>query len=292
MGTHGRAACAALCYGVVLPLLAVSAAHSQEEETKLGWAKSAEFSLVSTSGNSETDTLGLAAAFVRTMEDASLTLTANGLRAESTTTARRAVGTSPDDFVVDETSSTELTAENYAWGARYDRQLSDRVFWYAGLTWERNEFAGFSERVVGLGGLGHLWWEDESSHFKTDYGVTYTSQDDLVPAPGLDDAFLGLRLSYDYGRSLGRATRFGSTLVFNQNLAESEDWRADFLNSLAVSMSEKLALKVGVKMLYDNLPALGVLPLEFADGTPTGDVATFVLDDLDTVVTTALVVTF
>jgi putative salt-induced outer membrane protein YdiY len=267
-------------------------AQAQEEEKELGWSSKAEFSLVSTSGNSETDTLGLSAAFAKIMERSSLLLTARSLRAEATAISRSAVGPSPADFALLETSTSTLSAEQYSLGGRFDKQISDVFFWYTGLRWEKNEFAGFSERLTAVGGVGNIWFDDESARFSTGYGLTYTTQDDLVPTAGLQDSFLGAQLSYDYWRKINASTEFGSTLVLDQNLDETEDLRADFINWVSVSLSAKLALKVSFQALYDNLPALGVLPLEFPAGTPTGDTVTYELDTTDTILTTALVVTF
>ena len=268
------------------------AAADTEDGPEPGWSKTAELSLVSTSGNSETDTVGLNALFVKSMARSKFKLEANGLRAESTATRRTAVGPSPDDFAIDATSTSVLNAENYSLSGRYDRQVNDSLFWFVGLRWQKNEFAGFSERLGGVAGLGNTWWEDDDSHFSTDYSVTWTRQDDLVPSPGLDDSFAGLRLSYDYGRQLNASTEFGSVLVADQNLDESADRRADLTNWLAVSISDRLALKVSFQALWDNLPALAQLPLEFPAGSPTGDTVVVELDSTDTVLTTALVITF
>ncbi len=288
--THGRTGLATAI--LVAVSLAAAPANAEDEEKELGWAKSVDFSLVSTSGNSETETLGLSAAFVKTMEDSTLTLAAHGLRAESTSTSRAAIGPSPADFTIAETSTSLLTAENYSFGTRFDKLISESFFWYARLTWEKNEFAGFSERITGVGGVGNIWWADDSSRFRTDYGLTYTTQDDLVPTPGVDDAFLGARLAWDYWRQLTGSAEFGSVLILDQNLDEGEDLRGDFTNWVSVSISSRLALKVSLQALYDNLPALGALPLEFPAGTLTGDTVLFELDDTDTILTTALVVSF
>ncbi len=280
---------AGLAFALALHL---SPAVADDDAPELGWAQSVELSLVSTSGNAESDTLGMAAAFVNTMPEATLTFTANALRAESTATSRTAIGSSPADFVVRERSTSMLTAEKYAAGARFDRAISDTFFWYTGATFEKNEFAGFSERITGVAGVGNQWWDRDDSRFRTDYGLTWTTQDDLVPNPAIDDSFLGARLAYDYWRQLTASAEYGSTLVVDQNLDESEDLRGDFVNWLAVSLSDHLALKVSLQLLYDNLPALGVLPLQLPDGMPTGDLVTFELDDTDTILTTALVLSF
>ena len=71
---------------------------------------------------------------------------AAAIRAESTTFVRTAVGT-PDNFVFIEDKESSLTAENYLAALRYDRKVSDFLFWYGGASWERNRFAGVENAV-------------------------------------------------------------------------------------------------------------------------------------------------
>jgi putative salt-induced outer membrane protein YdiY len=279
-----RLACAALCaLGLQLPLRA-------QEERAPGWYDQAEVSFVQTGGNAEASTLALKNALERVWEDALFAFRAGALRAESSTFTRFAVGT-PDDFDVVEDETSELTAENYFANFRYDHELRPDFFWFASLGWERNEFAGFSDRTIGTGGVGQIWWEREGAHFRTDYGLTYTRQDDLVENPEIDDSFVGLRLAWDYLRPIGARASYQNLLVVHENLDETDDLRADWTNSLQAAMTERLALKVGLQLLWDHLPALAAVPL-LEDGAPTGTVVLAELDELDTLFTAALVVTF
>lgn len=277
-----------------LALLAlVSPAGAQDEipdeGTPPGWSASAELTFVETTGNSETTTLGFGGSAVRAWEQARLTLEASGLRADASTTTRRAVGT-PEDYQILETSDDELTAESYLLRAAYDRDIRADLFWLSGLTWERNEFAGFRSRASLVAGLGNLWIDREAGHWKTTYGLSWTAQDDLVDDPEVSDSFLGLRLTSDYARRITADSGYTSVLILDQSLDDTDDLRADFTNAVSVSLSRRLALKVSLQLLFDNQPALGEVPLELPDGMPTGESVTFALDELDTVLRTALVV--
>ena len=57
-------------------------------------------------------------------------------------------------------------------------------------------------------------------------------------------------------------------------------------------MSERLALRVSLQLLYDNLPSLGELPLFDLDGVDTGEVVFAELDELDSLLTIGLIVNF
>lgn len=269
-----------------LSILSASSAWSQAPEADLGWKDTAELSYVLVGGNAEASSLGFKNTLSRKWQQALFTLRAAGVRVETTSETISAVGT-PADFDIVRDESTETTAENYLLHGRYDREITERFFWYAGTGWERNRFAGIENRYGVQGGLGNIWYDADDLKLRTDYALSYTDQEDVVDVPGLDTTFLGLRLSYDYLNKLGVSTTFTSLLIVDDNLEETSDVRADFSNGLAVAMNERLALKLSLQLLFDNEPAFVAVPLV----PPPG--AVFVeLDDLDTVFTTSLVVNF
>lgn len=268
------------------------AQEAEEEPRQLGWSDAAELTLVSTGGNAETQTFGFKNTLIYRWQEGELTIAAGGLRSESTVVSRTAVETPDGGLDFREDSETSLTAEQFYLRGRYDRPISERLFWFAGAGWERNEFAGIRNRYSLVGGIGQIWFETETARFRTDYGLTYTDQEDLIVDPLLDDAFLGLRLSWDYWRQLTASTTVGSVLILDENLDETSDYRADFLNWVAVAMSERLALRVSLEFLFDNEPALVEVPIVSADGLPTGATAAAELDDLDHILSVALVVSF
>ena len=268
---------------------ATGTARAQDEDVELGWSDTAELTVVFTGGNAEASTLGFKNELVRTWEHANLAIAVGALRADSTTFTRTAVGVSPTSFQVTKDAVSTLTAESYYARGQYDRELSARTFWYAGAGWDRNTFAGVDNRYSWGAGLGNTWVDTEQSTFKTDYGLTHTRQEDVV---GTEDTFAGLRLSYDYRRQLTATTEYTSVLVADESLNETEDFRVDLINAIAVSMSSQLALKVSWQLLYDHQPSLMGLPLLGAGGALTGDTVFTDLDTVDNLLTFALVATF
>lgn len=270
--------------GAVVLLLLLPGVLAGQEERPLGWSDVAELTLVFTGGNASSRTFGFKNTAEHLWEKASFKLSLGGVRTESGRTTRTATGT-PDDFEVSESTQTDVTAENYFLKGRLDRTLGESSFLYGGADWDRNTFAGIQNRYGFVSGAGRAWFDEEARRLKTDLGLTYTIQEDVVEAPGADDAFFGLRGSYDYFRELTETTELTSTLVLDQNLNETEDLRADWTNAIAVAMSERLALKAGLQLLYDNHPALTAVPLGDTEVlTPLGKV--------DSVFTVAIVANF
>lgn len=283
-----------LTISLTLTLLGASGietARAQEKEEP-NWSDTAELTLVFTGGNAEASTLGFKNELTRAWESSALLVAIGALRAESTAFTRTAVGPSPRSFNVTKDAVSAVTAESYYARGQYDHELSPRTFWYAGTGWERNSFAGIQNRYSFGGGVGNTWVDDDTSTFKTRYGVTFTVQDDVATMSAGNDSFGGLRLSYDYRRQLTGNTEFTSVLVADENLQETEDFRTDLINAVTVSMSGQLALKLSWQLLYDNRPSFVGLPLQGVGGLPTGDTVFVALDGVDNLLTFALVADF
>lgn len=270
---------------LIVPLMVVVAGVAPAEEPEPGFSDEAELSFVLVDGNSESESLGFKNVLDYRWEDALFRLRSGGVRVETTTKTLTAPG--PGSVVESESSAT--TAENYFTNGRFNREVSERFFWYVGTGWERNEFAGIRNRYIGEAGVGNRWFDREELRFETAYAATYTDQEDVVPDPLLDDTYLGVRFSWDYENALSGTTTYGNTLVLDFNLDESDDWRADMTNSLGVSMTESLALKVSLQWLYDDLPAIVLVP---RTDDPLAPPERFERDELDTLLTTSLVVSF
>jgi len=259
-----------------------------QDDTGFTWQNATELSYAATAGNASTNALAIASELTGTGGANEFKLQIGGIRASSDITTRTATGT-VDNFAVSEASRSELSAASYFAKARYDRAF-DGAFAFAGAGWERNTFAGFENRYSVVAGFGRTWVNSESGRFKTDLGATYTIQKDVEPAPGADDAFAGARLTVDVARSLTSTTDFTSKLVADQSVEKGEDFRADWTNSVSVAISEGLALKASYQLLYDNEPAFILVPLVDGSGTPTGQNVRTRGDELDTVLTLALVI--
>lgn len=274
----------ALCL-ITLAFFSISA-FAEEAET--GWKNSAELSFVAADGNAETTTLGFGATFERLWEDRSWKTEMSGLRADSTTTTRSALGIDAD-FVILETSTTERTAEKYQLGTRFDKDFKDSAFWFSGVTWEKNELAGIDQRLSAIAGLGKTFRDTETFRAAADLGLTYTHEEAVVD--GVDDQdFLGLRAALELTRQLTETASYDFQLDIHQNLDDTDDLRADMSHALKVAISERLALKIHLALAYDNQPALTEIPLTRPDGT----IGTVLgeLEDLDSILTVAMVFDF
>src|SRR5262245_34153012 len=262
--------------------LAQSPAETPAAPTR-PWTDVADFSAIVTSGNSETTSFALTNKYVYkwTGSDSSVDLAA--LRTESTT---RTVS-NPDGTVV-ETQTTEKTAENFLFGAKYRRGLDRKLYWYAGAGWLRNEFAGVEDRYSAGAGIGYAFVKSDKQSFVGEVGADYT---DETQVGGTDAQFAGLRAYIAYERFISKTSKFTTDLEVLENLDDTEDYRAKSVTSLTASISTKTALKVSYTILYDHQPVEQVIPPDptAPPGTPPG---IFVFDDVDTIFAASVVVNF
>jgi putative salt-induced outer membrane protein YdiY len=281
----------ALAVGL-LALIAVRPAVLAGQEKKNGlfhpWAATAEVSYVVTGGNTATSALSLGTSFSRKWTNDTLLFKGYILKSNATTTTRTAQGTE-DDFSVIEDRVTRQVAENYVLGGQYDRRISKRLAGQAGLSWDRNRFAGVDDRVIATTGFGYGWIEDPRTHVKTSAGLTYTVRQYVGQSA---ESFAGFRLTVAGDQKVLDSSAFATVFVFDDSLNQTSDWRFDWANSVTASISKSLALKVILRTLYANVPALQNLPLIDPAGDPTGLFVPYPLKKLDTFLTTSLVINF
>lgn len=264
--------------------------HAQEPPPD-GWSFLGELTSVMSMGNAKAFTFGLGSTIERRDGPNLLKFETGGLRTESTIITRRAVG-SASVYEVQVLENRETTAEAYNAGARFDRTVSERFFLYAGANWMRNTFSGIDSRTVLAAGAGNIWLDEEDSRLRTNYAITYSFQRDVVANPNVADRFGGARAGWEFWRRATATSVFESKLVADFNLDETDDIRADLVNSLTVSISDVIALKPSLQFLWRNLPALTSVQLYSpVDGSPLDIEVLTPLEKTDMLFRLALVVT-
>lgn len=274
---------------VTCPAHLLSAAEETDEDKARRWSDQAELTYLATSGNANAETLGFRNTLVRHWNKGQATLEAGAIRAEDSRRNRSAVLLPSGRIRIDELTSAQLTAESYFLRGRYEREFSDRKFWFLGTGWEQNNFAGIDRRVSSVGGVGFKWYEKDDEFFSTDVGITLTDERDLA---GTSRTFTGARFSWSFAARWTATTFFESQLKLNQNLEDFSDSRADLINSVAVAMTSRLALKLTLQLLFDTQPALETLEVVDEMGQATGEVIALELEQLDSIVNASLAVSF
>ncbi|MCB1049880.1 MAG: DUF481 domain-containing protein [Acidobacteria bacterium] len=272
-----------------LVLACASAMLLAQESANSNWSDQAELSIINSGGNSEAFTFGLANNFAYKWDGYEFSLKFGANKVESTKTTRTAVG-SLEDYEINEDSVTETTQDKYYFSAAAQKKYSERLHGFVGIDWDRNEPAGIKNRYAASVGITNQWRDTDTRKFRTSYGLQYTDETPVDEPPNFDGAYAGLRFELNHFHGFTERTKFANDWVSVFNLEEGEDWRSDMKLAVISNLSDKMALKIGLNLIYDNQPAFKKIPL-LTDGSPSGTVL-YELDELDYVFTTSIVLNF
>ena len=238
---------------------------SEDEEAELGWFNATELSVVLTGGNSDTQTFGFRNTLRKVWPTARFRFRLNSVRSKTADDPVLLVdpgitfppGGTPPDFTTSLIEpSVKPDVEQYFGEGRFDRNISERFFWFAGGSWDRNRDAGILNRYIAFAGVGNIWSDREDLRFSTDYGVSYTDREETEPDPEKDSRFGGLRLSWDYLNAFGAFTVYENDFTTNMSLRTASDYSLNMTNALGLIMSGHFSLKLSLQWLFENEPAL------------------------------------
>lgn len=242
---------------------------AKADDNPLGWTAKAALSYVGTGGNAQSTSLGFKFNASYNWTRTYFTLLGGGVRADSTTIDRYALGPSESNFTSVEVEDKQKTAENYVLDATLDHTVTKRLYWQAGGGWLRNTFAGVDSRIAARAGVGYHFTEPDTkgAQLKGALLATLTHQSEVVPDPSTDDTFVGLRGIADFMVPFGPGGKssFTSRLALDENLQTTDDFRSTWWNSLSVSMTDRFAMQVSLGVAFDNQPALSLVPLYASD---------------------------
>jgi len=194
---------------------------------------SAEFAFVGTSGNSSTQTIGVAGELIlRPMPWETRVKTA---------------------YVRNE-SDDELKAQVFLLTARAQRRLRPRLSGYGQYAYERDRFAGIVNRNVAEGGLSFLWVDQPSQKFVVDGSAGYANEERLV-GENISTAVSDAGVLYTLKISGTSEISEDGHSVFS--LSDSHDWRYTNIVALTAKVSTIFSLKLSNTVRYVNLPVTG-----------------------------------
>ena len=243
-----------------LLLFAPAAADAQAKP--VGWTTTANLSGVFAGGNSAATSFGLKARTERNWLRTQYFLEGGGIRQDATDISRYAVGV-PGAFTVTEIDTKSTKAENYYAETGFMRRVTERFFWELGGGYKRDLFSGVEQLWSGRAGVGYYWTDRSAQDLKLGLAATYNHQKEKVPDPATKESFAGARVTAEYALKFGdtKQSQFASKLALDENRQVTDDLRSNWENTLTVSLNRRLALQLGGKWAYRNLPALQEVPL-------------------------------
>ncbi|MBC7465006.1 MAG: DUF481 domain-containing protein [Bdellovibrio sp.] len=225
------------------------------------WVHESELSIVSSGGNTKSDTFSAKQKTSYTLHDSKVTAAASYLQGKSSQT--------------DKTSGVSTEVKNLRWDAslRYDYAFNEKFGAFFGHGAESDSDAGYVQRDnTDLGGQYTVIKSDEQSLI-TEAGLRYTKTYDGT----LNDYATYGRLYAEYVRHFTKTINFKLWAEHLPNLKESQNYLSNAEASVSVILTSTFSLKTAYLAKYHNR-----------------QVSTAVVEDkrLETLLTTALVAAF
>ena len=217
----------------------VFAQDDVEEERVLGWSGAGEFGFVSTTGNTETVAMNAKLNFVLTRES---------WRHRFSGTA---LNTSEDGNQDNERYTAEVQS---------DRKLSDKSWLFGAFRWDADKFGSYDPQASFSLGYGRNLMKSEKHELKGEIGLGYRKLEETVSGRSSTEA-IGRFLLDDSWQM------FESTLWTNRLLVEagSSNTFTQFNTGLAVSMTDRFALKLGFEVRHNTDVPRGIADNENTD---------------------------
>jgi len=199
---------------------------------------SAELSFVSTSGNTDTQTLGLGGSIECKPNKWTYTAKAAFIRSEA------------DDVETAKSLDTLFRAA---------RDLAPRLKAYGQFIYFQNEFAGIENRYAVEGGLAYMLIVHPKHTLEIDGGIGYTKEDrvEVIGIPDEDLSFATARTGAIYRWKISENAEFGDDTGFTFNLNDGNDWRFGNVAYIAAKLTTVFALKFSYAVTYLNNPVPG-----------------------------------
>ncbi len=237
----------------IMGFVAIGFAQEEKKEEEKRFSDTAEFSLVNTTGN--TDTLALAGNNEMTY------------KFTDKWTGSWVAG------ALYNKSDGDKTAEKYYTDLRADYSIDERWYAYGLGSWLRDKFSGFDNRI-GIGpGIGYKFLIGPKHFLVGETGLNYAYEDYSDPDED-SQKFLEGRLFGKYEWAFTEKTKFSQSLEYLQGFKDSSTWKLNSETALISAITDILALKVSYSVFYNN------------DPRPDD------LDKTDTTLSTALVVSY
>lgn len=249
-----------LIAGLLLAAFASFAVQAQDADTGTtsngGWSGSGEFGFASSTGNSRSENVNAKLGLNQENEQWKNSFFLDGLRSKSQQTVVDAGNNTTKQF--------NTTANRYDGGASVGYKLDPRSYIVGAARYEHDDFgANLWQGIVSLG-YGYIALKDERNELSFEIGPGYKRYrpadidvvvgDEIVHQRQPTQSEMVARGLVNYKFKLTANTAFEDTLLME---AGSKNTYLQNDAGLAVSMTKKLALKVGFQVRHnsDVLPA-------------------------------------
>ncbi|HXW04098.1 MAG TPA: DUF481 domain-containing protein [Vicinamibacterales bacterium] len=194
---------------------------------------SAEFAFVSTTGNADTQTLGLAGEYFFRPDPWTFEAKAGYVRNKA---------------------EEELSAESFRSRFRAARKLTERLSVFGSWDYLHDAFAGIDHRNVVAAGVSYQLIAPSPHELIVDGGLGYTNEQRLV---GEDISTAVALAAARYKYKLSETAEISEESGLEFSLSDGDAWRWNNIASVSAKLTTLLSLKLSNTIRYAHAPAPG-----------------------------------
>ena len=149
------------------------------------------------------------------------------------------------------------TAEAFTASLKATRDLTEHIDVFGGAGWLRNRFSGINNIYNFDAGAGYKFLNTDVQFLRVEAGVGYTTEQDIVlgiVAPYRD--YANVRAGLGYKWTITKTATFSNDYSFLQDLSDSKNWFMTDKAAITVSISKIFALQASWTLLYRNEPPI------------------------------------
>jgi putative salt-induced outer membrane protein len=206
---------------------------AQDAAKKPPYEFTADFALAASQGNQDVNTVSLGQKYAYQFAAWKLTQFASAVRGSA---------------------NGVRNAELYQGGVRGDYTLSKRLSAYASVNALRNTPAGLTSLFNEGVGLGYKFVDTETDKLQLSAGLG-ALQRDFVGAALSENAFVG-NVDGLFRHNFSKVSYFEQTATWTPNFTNNSAWLFTSNSALVAPLSQKLGIKIGYLINYNNAPPL------------------------------------
>ncbi|MCG3205354.1 MAG: hypothetical protein KCHDKBKB_02074 [Elusimicrobia bacterium] len=204
------------------------------EPAKKPWKNALELSVVSSNGNSKSQSASGKDTFLYEWTKSSLELIAGGMKAE-------------DD--------QGTIAERYNVSEKFSYKLSDRNYAFEKFAWDKDRFAGYQGRFDAGLGLGRELIKNDKNLLIGELGGGYLKEDRIHNEKDL--SFATGRAYSKYTRTLSPTSNFSQDAEYIHDMEDPDNFRVNTETAVTAAINTSMALKVSYVWKHVGEPPTG-----------------------------------
>jgi len=220
-----------ICICCAILLAFCSTALAEDAAPEKNWSDEAEFSYVSTSGNSQTTTLA----------------GKNLLKYKFT----EKIDGEWDIAALFSEDRDITTAERYSTNIKGSYLLTEHLYTGLAAGWMKDRFAGFDSRYYVGPFIGNKFYNGPKHFLKGELGINYAHEEYIDDT---DESFGEGSLYGLYEYLFTEKTKFSQAADFLYDFNSSDNWKFLSLSAITVSITEIFSIKASYEYRYVNRP--------------------------------------